>query len=342
MIASGSTTFSSHKADGAAGERYAAAILTCALCAQAANSTLQEDGKKLDLKISLLNAFSAHKSIVSVHAQIKHGNSYARQSPGRITLQNLGNETVPTLQDGTQPALIIWVPPWPNREIYWHIIRPKGKHRSPIKIAEGDIVTPGLRFELSRFANFERRNPRYPSLDIRQITGEPTSRANAKMNYAKLKKESLSNPLLGNILVTRLAWRHITRFSRTTDRRLRSFHILEYLRVFLEKVPTRYLVDRKPSCEKDGLMLERSEIVFWYANAFHMGQEAQTLLIRFIEEVEYPQNWRERPLSEKDVTHKVTLMSWWFKPQKSGASLFHTDDRITRQQATVGSSVTLP
>ena len=325
------------------GSDNAAAILTCALCAQAANSTLQEDGKKMDLKISLLNAFSSHKSILSVHAQIKHGNSFVRRAPGKITLQNLGEETIPTLQEGSQPALLIWVPPARNRNIYWHIVRPKGKHRSPIRIDEGDFVTPSLRFELSRFANFERRSLRYPSLDIPPLAASATNRANAKAHYEDLKRDSLTNPLLGDINVTLSAWRHITRRSRTVSRRQRSFHVLKYLRTFLEKIPTRYLVARQPHSATDDVRLERNEIIFWYRDAFKIGKESQTLLVRFIEEIEYPRNWSERPLSEADVTQKVTLRSWWYKPEKeSGASLVHTDVRNTRRLATMNSSVTLP
>jgi hypothetical protein len=278
-----------------------------------------------------------------VHGQIKHGPSFARQKAGKITLQNIDEETITTLQDGTQPALLIWVPPWPNRKIYWHVVRPKGKHRSPVKIAEGDHVTPGLRFELSRFANFERRNPGYPCLEIPPPGEDLPIRADAKKYYDTLKSEMLNNPLLGKIEITRLAWRHITRFSRTVAKRQRSFHVLKYLSAFLQKVPTRYLVDRKPARDVGNVIMERNEIVFWYKHAFRTGNEMQTLLVRFVEDIEYPKNWPERPLSEDEVSHKVTLMSWWYKPEKErGASLVHTDGRDTRQLATVSPDVKLP
>lgn len=331
------------KADGAAGERYAAAILTCALCAQASNTTLQEEGKKLDLKISLLNAFNRHKSIISVHGQIRHGTSFARRTADTITLQNLGEDTIPTLQEGSQPALLIWVPPWPDNKIYWHVVRTKGKHRSPIRIGKRDFVTPGLRFELSRFANFERRSPRYPCLDTPQLTAESIEVAIARKHYRQLKSKSLHNPLLGCISVTRLAWRHITRRSRTTSRRHRSFHALRYLKSFLDKVPTHYIVERKGSSTKSNRVSERNEIVFWYRHALRIDGEVQTLLVRFIEDIEYPKNWQQRPLSESEVSHKVTLMSWWFKPENEvGASVVHTDVGNTRKLAIVNPSVTLP
>jgi hypothetical protein len=314
-------------ADGAAGERYAAAILTCALCAQASNTTLLEDGKKLDLKISLLNAFTRHKSIITVHGQIKYGASFGRKTAGVITLQNLGDDTILTLQEGSQPALLIWVPPAPDRNVYWHVVRSKGKHRSPIRIPADNFVTPGLRFELSRFATFERRHPHYPCLDIQPLTEESINGANAKKYYAALKRHPLHNPLLGNIRVTRLAWRHITRRSRATVRRHRSFHVLKYLHQFLGRIPTRYLVDKKTARSSgETTMLERNQIVFWYRRAFQFEGKMQTLLVRFIEEIEYPIDWKAGPLSESEVSHKVILMSWWFKPEKeNGASLVHTD-----------------
>lgn len=324
-----STEESSNKADGPAGERYAAAILACALCAQASNTTLQEDGKKLDLKISLLNTFSLHRSVITVHGQIKHGPSFARQAGEKITLQNIGDKTIPTLQAGSQPALLIWVPSWPDRKVYWHVVRPKGKHRNPIKIARKEYVTPGLRFELCRVANFERRSLRYPCLEIPAVVkNDLTVRASAKKHYAALKAAALNNPLLGGIEVTRFAWRHITRRSRLVSRRQRSFHVLKYLKSFLCHVPTRYLVDRGGVFPRNNKLVERNEIVFWYRHALRIGSETQTLLVRFVEEIEYPENWTERPLSDSEVFHKVTLMSWWFKPEKeSGASLVHTDAR---------------
>ena len=78
------------RADGAAGARRAAALLSTAVCAEIAHTTMDEDGAKVDLKIGLRHA-QHPKTLITVHCQVKSGNSYCAQSSTRdeVVLQNM-------------------------------------------------------------------------------------------------------------------------------------------------------------------------------------------------------------------------------------------------------------
>ena len=62
-------------ADGAAGGRRAAAMLGVALCAETAHSTMDEEGAKVDLKVSMRHPFF-ESTVITVHCQVKSGKSY--------------------------------------------------------------------------------------------------------------------------------------------------------------------------------------------------------------------------------------------------------------------------
>lgn len=305
-----------HSADGPAGERRAAAALSIGLCAESSHATLQEDGAKLDLKITFKNRWTDTPSLVAVHCQVKHGDSfqYVSKDHRTITLQ-FTPDTIQALGDAAPPALLIWVPPWPKRKLYWFIVKRGGLLSGRVKIKKtGNVVTPALRFELIRSAIFGRRNPRGPEVVLPPYSIPEI--ALAKSEYAALKQKKFVNPLLGPISITRLAWRHITRRGRRNAYRRASFRILPWLDKFLTRIPTRYLVELKQQQTQGRTIKEQREIVFWFENAILDSNHHHALLVRFIEEVTYPVDWQTRALAEEDVRQTTTLMGWWYKKQK--------------------------
>src|SRR5579871_6347494 len=105
----------SRPADGPAGERWASALLTTALCGQTIAGSAVEDDNKIDLKVTFEHAFREKVRIVA-HCQVRSGSSYLGSANlHAFHLKNIEPETISTLRKGTRPSLLIWVPP-PQRK----------------------------------------------------------------------------------------------------------------------------------------------------------------------------------------------------------------------------------
>lgn len=305
-----------NKADGEAGGRRAAALLSAALCAESSHATLNEDWAKVDLKLAFRNSFSP-SSLITVHAQIKTGVSYKAKSttPQVVTLQNVDDATVGALQDGTQPALIAWVPPSGSQRIYWHLVKPRGSKNLPIKIPRSNYVRPSLQIDISRHHVYLSNRKGFPQITLPSPVPQDL-RANAIAEYKKLQHAPISNPVCGSVFVTRRGWRHVTRRSRQSLKRERSFMLLPYLRTILGHSPSRYLVT-KPLVRLVGARIhETREVLLWYEHAIKLNDIASEVLVRIVEEIDYPKSWQCQPLGVKDISCKRTLLSWWFKEQE--------------------------
>lgn len=304
-----------NKADGAAGGRYAAGLLSAALGAEASHTSMDEDGAKVDLKLSLRNVYSKN-SLITAHCQVKHGKSY-RANPGEpadnaIKLRNIESSTLEALRFGGQPALLIWVPPSPSNTVYWEIIPPGKKKKTPIIINPFQVVTPGLSYELCRYYNNLTKTQPFSQVTLEKnpiVLSEKLGR----LEYGNLKNTCFKSPIAGEINITRFAWRHITRRSRSTKARTESLEILSQLKNFLPRNPTKYATTRYPALIHSKSVLETRDLLFTYDNAIRKGSESFRLLVRIREEIRYPKLWRTLPLSTDDVQQRATLMSWWYK-----------------------------
>jgi hypothetical protein len=307
------------KADGDAGGRRAAAQLSVALCAETAHATLREDWAKVDLKLGFRNWF-APASLVTIHCQVKSGNSFCAAATNKktITLQNIDAATIDSLQAGTQPALIVWVPPGHARPVYWNLVKPRGSKNLPIKISRFNYVRPSLQVDLSRHHVFLSSRKSFPRITLPKKDAD-TARREAKTIYQELKKSPLTVPLCGSVVVSRLGWRHVTRRSRASLKRDRSFRLVPYIRVILGHHPTRYLVTTPDIMRRGSEVIERREIIQWYEDAVFDNGKLCDVLTRIVEEISYPADWQSQPIGVADIKCKRTLKSWWFKEkQKNG------------------------
>jgi hypothetical protein len=305
------------RADGDAGARTAAATLAIALCAETTHSTLSEDWAKVDLKIGVRSALQS-SSQLTIHCQVKSGKSFRADSTTAktITLQNIDEATISSLQEGTQPALLVWVPPPPSIRVYWRIIKPKGAQRKPIRIARENYVTPSLRFDLSRYSAYLKSNSGFPRIELPTRNPEEPLLQQARGHYKQLKSEPVYLPLVGKVEVTRLGWRHITRGSRSSTKRERSLRMIPYLRHILGYMPTRYLTANKSITKYGSEFHESRHLIFWYKDALIVDGVACTALVRIREDFLYPTRWNRFRLGVNDVTQKSTILGWWYKPTK--------------------------
>ncbi len=321
---------STKKADGEAGARRAAAVISTALCAESTAATLNEDYAKVDLKFSYRNAFDSD-TLITHHCQVKSGASFKSDSSNEkeLTLKNIGKETIEPLK--VSSGIIAWVPPMPSSKVFWYVADPRKKSRTPIKIPRYQFVRPSLRYDLSRVDAYSRWHGRLPKQNVAILGSSDQVTKKAKMAYKDFSESEWLHPLVGNLNVTRFAWRHVTRRSKVTKRRLFSLRIVPYLKTYLDSAPDRYTIGA-PTFRKEGRnIVETRYLLCWYREALHIDGESHALLLRIKEDILYPETWEKYPLGVEDIFQRATLASWWAKKENQGvpASEFCTDTEDT-------------
>lgn len=303
------------KTDGAAAARFAAGLLGVATCAETTATTMVEDAAKVDVKFSFRHIASSGK-LITAHAQIKAGPSYRKDSSDNnfITL-GIDGPTLQALSGTGMPGLVVWVPPPPLNRLYWYATDPRSPLKTPVKIRRTQYLRPSLRHDLSRLYDYASWTKRYTRQTVAELA-DPQVMGRAKQAYKALKAGPWNNPLVGPLQITRLAWRHITRQSKSTSRRTMSLRIVPYLKAFLGNPPDRYACNFAGIREVGSQTIETRYLMCWYRQALTVSGDSHSLLVRIREEISYPTNWMSRPLSSAEVKQVATLASWWCKKDK--------------------------
>jgi hypothetical protein len=299
---------------GGAGERRAAALLTIAVCAQTSHGTMAEDGGKVDLKLSFRSVLCPD-SVITAHCQVKSGPSFrvACSKEGELAL-SVDSETLSALAEGTQPALLAWVSPKPLGRVYWQVIPVVRKLKATVKIPKCQFVTPAMRIDLSRVHAFRSSQSRSPVINLPSLPDRSIS--TARDGYKELKECPVKSPIMGNILFTRSGWRHVTRASRSKQRRQNSFELIPYLRTLLRTSPDRLQVVKQAPEVMGSQTQETREVILSYKKAIKKSEVYHDVLIRLIERINYPRNWERFGVSPSEVSVSVSAKSWWCKPSK--------------------------
>ncbi|WP_109476681.1 hypothetical protein [Paraburkholderia sp. C35] len=299
------------RTDGDAGARRATALLGVAVCAEARAASLNEDYKKVDLRVSFVDAFAPER-LLQVHCQVKAGPSFvSTRAKGRRTMR-LNDETKHALAVASPPALLAWVPPAPSSRVYWYVPEPRVPVKKTIYIPDHQYITPYLRYHLSRVAAHGQYRKGLPMLSVKSLAIERVQQA-AKAAYKELQTTKFRNPITGEVAITRLAWRHVTRKSKRSTPRVSALRVVPYLKAFIGEDPDRYQA-QEPQIEKLGSQtIERRNILLWYRDALNIDGVRHTLILRIREEVTYPSNWHKYLLSARDIAQKATLASWWVR-----------------------------
>lgn len=300
------------RADGDAGARRATALLGIAVCAETTAASLSEDYKKVDLRISFEDVFHPPR-LLQVHCQVKAGSSFvSTRAPGRRTMR-INEETKHALTIASPPALLAWVPPAPSSRVYWYVPEPRVPVKKTIYIPDHQYITPYLRYHLSRVATHGLYRKGLPLLSVKPLPVEQVQET-AKRAYQELRAANLSNPIVGKLAITRLAWRHVTRKSKRSTPRVSALRVVPYLKSFVGKDPDRYQAPEPEITKLGPRTIETRNIHLWYRDALLIDGVRHTLILRVREEVTYPTNWHKYPLSGRDIKQKATLASWWVRP----------------------------
>jgi hypothetical protein len=171
-----------------------------------------------------------------------------------------------------------------------------------------------LRFDLAKAAAFSLQVRRHSTLYLKKIDANALLQV-GKTAYAKLmeiaRQHRLIHPLVGDLRVTRMGWRHILRHSRALEKRKISLRLTPYLRHLLVSTPDRYIVSNETIEQRGSRIYHQREVVCWYKDAVILDKYSGTVLIRIQEDIHYPATWQRYPFSESDVQSIATLKGWW-------------------------------
>jgi len=312
------------KVDGNYGVGEVAALLAKAIGAESTPGSMAEDGAKIDLKFSFGSLLMKGKA--TIHCQVKTGNSYKAASSTRhaITLANIHKKDLEIL--GThRPSMLVWLSGDPVPINLYRFVRRTMK--TPVDIRVQFSITPAFHLDMSRelasmgSTGFPRITLPPPPPDDKALM------AQARTAYRALKKAgAIPAALTVPIDVTRMGWRHITRWGRASKKRRRSFRLIPYLPKLLAYRPSRYLIANRVVVTVKDRMVDSREVIFWYEHAILADGVDSLVLIRIREEIEYPANWMRGVYGRSQIKTRATLLGWWYKPTKemSSASVTHT------------------
>lgn len=275
---------------------------------------MEEEAAKVDTKLSFRHAFRPEK-LLTVHAQVKSGASYRAASSNfdALTL-NIDKSTINALSGSNTPGLIVWVPPKPMDRLYWYASDPRRPLSIPVKIPRHQFVRPSIRYDLTRLFDYSSWSNAISMQTVSQAS-DLEIMPRAREEYRCLKSRMWPHPLVGSLAVTRLAWRHKTRRSKTKKQRMLSLRIVPYLKRFVDKAPTRFVRDQSIIAHFGTRTVDTRYLLCWYRGALSISGDKYTLLLRIKEEVSYPTNWSEHPLRADEIEQKATLASWWCKKE---------------------------
>ena len=266
------------------------------------------------MKLSFRHAYQPGK-LLTVHAQVKSGISHRSKSSNANTLTlNIDRTTLATLSGSSTPGLVVWVPPKPMDRLYWYANDPRRPLKTPAKLSRDQYVRPSIRYDITRLCTYASWAKSFSRQTTSQID-ERLVHSRARQAYAALKIKSWNQPLVGDLDITRLAWRHITRQSKSTQRRILSLRVVPYLKTFLDQAPDRYICDHRPPIPFGRRTVETRYVLCWYRGALSIASQNYSLLLRIKEEISYPTDWSNHALGIGDIQQNATLASWWCKKE---------------------------
>lgn len=295
-------------------EIFVASLVGMALYAESSASSLSEDYTKIDLRFAFKNLFE-EKSMIHLNCQVKYGDSFRGVvKNGIMILKGIDKKTINLLSGNF--SILCWMPnaiPWTESKIYWIWFDNRTRLKRPIRLSLLHYIDPSVRYEISRNYIYHRYHIREPDTNMSKddITHEC-----AKNEYKKLKTFNITNPLFWKIYVTKFAWQHKTRFSKSSLQRVQSLNVLPYLKEYLSRIPDRYYVQKTEIVAMWNNTKRVNTIICWYNQTLVRENKRFSLLVRLKEEVIYPTDWKSRPIENNEVSCKYTLASWWPKEEK--------------------------
>lgn len=288
------------------------AKLVLACRAEGQWSSREEDGAKIDLILSCDHPWQKGERLI-VLSQVKSGSSYGELTEKGFKLKRSAKKGALRTSHG---ICVVWV----DRDfgnIFWAYVNPTA---SPTAQTYGrhHAITPATLYDLARIMSTRLSGPEGAKGIIikRRFETVSSQRSRAKAIYRKYEK--INSPVLGEVELTSLAWRHMFRRGRRKENKSVSLDIIKYLGELISRFPTTKAITASKYFRKGGYQYRVCEHLLKF-NELSVIEEDQapqkdyTAYIKVIEEIRYPIEWESKVMLSQLVSRRLVLKSAYFK-----------------------------
>lgn len=287
-------------------EIISASNILQALGAEISWGSRNEDNSKIDLLISFNHPWN-HGQRILLLAQVKSGASFGKVDK-KIKIYRRG---IQEAKKSLNNILLVWFD-HNTKENYWSYIH-QNTNPKIVELGRNHILSPATRFEVARCINKNISQNRFNSrgiiLNFKNKTSDISNfRKDTKLIYRKHKE--ITNPLYGNILFTNYGWKHMFRKTRLKKYKLDSLIIIPYLKQLLRFQPDRHWINNFEIQSHNINKIYSYEHVLRYENIKNnITEDKFEVVIKLIEEVGFPENWKQENLLTQKVKRKVVVKS---------------------------------
>lgn len=292
-------------------EILTASTLVMAIGAEISWGSRNEDGRKIDLICSYDHPWIDKERIV-FFVQVKSGISYGERTNAGFKLKTKAKTSA---QRSSHSICLIWVDRDTER-LFWVYIFP-GIIKKPQEYGDSHLVSPPMRFDIarhqSRFLPIKKGGSgiimKVHNANFREV------RQDALTKYKSFRTKGIFCPTFGTIQVTRIGWRHMLRKTRSSINKSKSFTTIKYLDQIIKDIPSEIYISQCKMLEYSNFQYRNKEYVLIYNNVKKHDSSIENVkvVIRIIEEIKWPTNWKENSTLTQFVERKLVLLSCYYK-----------------------------
>ena len=268
-----------------------------------------EDSSKIDMFISYDHPWINGERIILL-IQIKGGPKYGVSNSAGVKLYK---RSFIEVKRNLNNICLIWND-YNDGQSYWAYIHPN----TNVKLTQfgvNHIVNPSIRFEIARnitrLHTFDKKGGVGIIMNFTFIqTPINTYRKVVKSKYNSYN--FIINPLFGKVELTQLGWQHMFRKSRMKSYKSDSLYIIPYLKQILSQQPSKHWVNNFTKYSRKDFEFCQYEHVLSYENSkINTGINGK-VVIKLLEEVGYPKEWKYEPLLSQRIIRRVVIKtcSW--------------------------------
>jgi hypothetical protein len=277
-------------------------------------SSREEDNSKIDLIFSCEHPWYPGERLL-ILSQVKSGPSYGEPSGKGFKLTGKAKSAARRTSHG---ICVVWIDRNANR-IWWAYIHPDVSSRVQ-EYGQHHEVSPATVYDLARCMSVKRPGATgAKGIIVRHRTSELTARRKRiKDIYRGLK--GVRSPVLGDIELTRIGWRHMFRSGRLKENKAVSLDLIPHLKRLLSRWPSTQAITNSYHFKKNGYRYRICEHLLKYEDLTVSDPDGvmrhdQIAYVRLIEEIRYPEDWESQVMRSQLVSRRVVLKSAYFKPK---------------------------
>lgn len=304
--------------NGSDAEVYAAAYLNIACGGEISWGSREEDGQKIDLLLSLKQAWNPSGRFI-VLTQVKSGvNNEYENEKGELR-SAIPKQILKDIFTPTHDLLLVWV----NRATgssFWTYVK-AGEPAYQRDLGSRNRITPALKFDLCRIIH-SRKADGGKGLLFKIRAGAPQEVRKASYQCYKVYAQTgLQSPLFGTIKFTRMGWRHLTRVSRLNLFRQQSQQIIPLLDKLLARSPSYHLVEDCTFSERRHWRYRDTVYLLVYQHVkcepVDGGKPKELVVyLKIHESIVYPREWKTTVQRGQLVQRECKFLSVYFKEPK--------------------------